>query len=251
MPPRSPEIGSSLDNALAAYGAHARALAFSVRHPGQSIAHTAAVGAALALAPAADAAIQYSGVKNILLPSTHVGDNSINLNSAGPALLVDSAVDFIFDINVSSVAFVKPDPFNGLGYLGIVRENAQPARLGYGVAISAASTAGSTTLIGGLGGNWNGGTMSVDAAGFLGVGFNIANGSVTNLHYGWIRVGIGTNASGQPTAMTIYDWAWETAPETGIVAGLIPEPSPVADLALLAAGATGVAAWRRRKQAKT
>ncbi|HPA16936.1 MAG TPA: PEP-CTERM sorting domain-containing protein [Verrucomicrobiae bacterium] len=251
MPPRSPEIGSPLDKALASYCAQASALAFSVRHPGQSIAHTAAVGAALALAPAADAAIQYSGAKNILLPSTHVGDNSINLNSAGPASLVDSSVDFIFDINVSSVAFVKPDPFNGLGYLGIVRENAQPARLSDGATISAASTVGSTTLIGGLGGNWNGGTMSAGAAGFLGVGFNIANGSVTNLHYGWIRVGIETNGSGQPVAMTIYDWAWETAPDTQIVAGVIPEPSTAAGLALLATGAAGLAAWRRRKPPKT
>ncbi len=96
--------------------------------------------------------------------------------------------------------------------------------------------------------------MSFDAAHFLGVGFKIPAGSDTNLHYAWIRVGISNNSSGQPIAMTIYDWAWEDDPNTGVIAGSlssIPEPSPTSGLALLAAGAVGVTAWRRRKQTKS
>lgn len=59
-------------------------------------------------------------------------------------------------------------------------------------------------------------------------------------HYGWIRVDV-DNAAG---TFLIKDWAYESVPGAGITAGAIPEPST---LGLLAAGALGVSALRRRK----
>lgn len=103
------------------------------------------------------------------------------------------------------------------------------------------TTATGTTNIGGV---WPGNTMNLAAAGFVGVAIN--NAGSTN--YGWIRIGISNDATGAPVAFTVYDWAYETEANTPITVGLIPEPSPAAGLALLAAGAAGIAAWRRRKQ---
>ncbi|TWU20783.1 PEP-CTERM sorting domain-containing protein [Bythopirellula polymerisocia] len=92
-------------------------------------------------------------------------------------------------------------------------------------------------------------------------GFGIASSNATNFgnptdpqyagilldiggssHYGWVR--IKTEKVGGETTLTgtIFDWAYETTPDTAIAAGAIPEPT---SLALLAAGA-GALALRRR-----
>ena len=62
--------------------------------------------------------------------------------------------------------------------------------------------------------------------------------------FGWIRIAGGATA-GIPA--TIVDWAYESS-GAGILAGEIPEPTTAA-LGYLAAGAAGLAAWRRRKKA--
>jgi hypothetical protein len=59
-------------------------------------------------------------------------------------------------------------------------------------------------------------------------------------HYGWVRVDI-NNAAG---TFVVRDWAYEDSPGVGIPAGAIPEPGT---LGMLAAGAVGVAALRRRR----
>lgn len=61
-------------------------------------------------------------------------------------------------------------------------------------------------------------------------------------HYGWVRIKT-ENVGGESTLTgTIFDWAYETAPDTAIAAGAIPEPT---SLALLAAGAGALALSRR------
>jgi len=60
------------------------------------------------------------------------------------------------------------------------------------------------------------------------------------MHYGWARV----DMTGAPlNGMTLVDWAYSDQP--GFQAGQLPEP---ASLGLLAAGAAGVAMWRRQRR---
>jgi hypothetical protein len=52
----------------------------------------------------------------------------------------------------------------------------------------------------------------------LGVSFYID----ADLHYGWVRM-----SQQEVFTLTIHDWAYETQPDVGINAGVIPEPSTV------------------------
>ncbi|MEM1445580.1 MAG: PEP-CTERM sorting domain-containing protein [Planctomycetota bacterium] len=71
--------------------------------------------------------------------------------------------------------------------------------------------------------------------GFLGLSFPISGAT----HFGWVRVDVDNAAS----AFTIVDWAYESVAGEGINAGEVPEPG---SLALLAAGAAGLIARRRK-----
>ena len=66
------------------------------------------------------------------------------------------------------------------------------------------------------------------------IGFKFHNASAGALNYGWAEVNIGS--------LDVVQWAYEN---TGapIMVGAVPEPSA---LALLAAGAAGLLAYRRR-----
>ena len=72
------------------------------------------------------------------------------------------------------------------------------------------------------------------------IGFSFPD-AASNLLYGWIRVNVDTSTQ----TFEILDWAYESDPSKGIVAGTVPEPGT---LGLLAAGAVGVGAMRRRKK---
>ena len=100
-----------------------------------------------------------------------------------------------------------------------------------------ATTASATTKTG----LW---TQNVN--GFLGVQFQHANAT----HYGWIRLNFeDTDNDGQLDRITAIDWAYQATEGFGIRAGqTVPEPTP---LALLAAGAVGIAGFRRKRKAAT
>jgi len=70
-------------------------------------------------------------------------------------------------------------------------------------------------------------------------------------HYGWVRLLVEDGPGGFPYQVTAIEWAWETTPDTAIhVPGGEPIPEANPGLILLAAGGTGLAAWRmRRRQA--
>ena len=67
--------------------------------------------------------------------------------------------------------------------------------------------------------------------------------SPTSFEYGWIAYSATANAS----SATISGWAYQSTPDTSILAGVVPEPAQTGTaLALLALGAAG--AHRMRKQ---
>lgn len=81
-----------------------------------------------------------------------------------------------------------------------------------------------------------------NATGYIGISFNPGDG----VHYGWVKV----QTDGGGSDITVLSLAYNTVAGQGIDAGqtvatAVPEPAAVA--ALLAAGALGVAAYRRRK----
>ncbi len=263
-PPTRPlSLDDALDDALDAYRTQAKS--FQPSATAKGAAFTAAATAALALAPSADAAIAYTNPTDITRALSPTGADEttafIDLDGFGEA-------DFSFKIKRYFATFTESD-ITTLRYrdqsiriaaignaLGVVPAGPAPnpnvARLTNGVAVASFAKPNmlrfftSETVNGGssTGGLWFGNTMNLAAAGFVGVAIN--NAGSTN--YGWIRIGISNDATGAPVAFTVYDWAYETEANTPITVGLIPEPSPAAGLALLAAGAAGIAAWRRRKQ---
>jgi hypothetical protein len=75
---------------------------------------------------------------------------------------------------------------------------------------------------------------------FLGLYFEIPG---DGFHFGWARL----NMTGDKSATaTLVDWAYETIPDTPIIAGAVPEPSSLS-LGFLALGAVGVAALVRSR----
>jgi len=77
-------------------------------------------------------------------------------------------------------------------------------------------------------------TVGGSSEGYLGVQFEISG----NIHYGWIYIRAGGNNG------FVDEWAYESTPNNGIVAGAIPEPSSVI---LFMLGAIGTWTLRRRK----
>lgn len=94
------------------------------------------------------------------------------------------------------------------------------------------------------------GAMGSDAFGFTSgqagfAGFRFDAGGTTL--YGWAELTIDVTA---PATVTISQWAYEdtgAAIAVGATTAAVPEPS---SLGLLALGAAGVTAWRRKKQSK-
>ena len=71
------------------------------------------------------------------------------------------------------------------------------------------------------------------------LGFSFANASGT--HYGWARVKVDEMTN----VITVFDAAYEDAPETAIAVDQVPEP---ATAALVLIGAAGVALRRARRR---
>ena len=96
-------------------------------------------------------------------------------------------------------------------------------------------------------GGFTKGTWPKSEQGFAGIGIQ-KNG---HTYLGWLRLEYFESSNGQIDKVEAFDYAYNTVPGGSIAAGDtgVPEPS-TAVLTLLAAGAAGIAALRRRRAAK-
>jgi hypothetical protein len=188
----------------------------------------------------ADAAVVYSGPQNINVPTTNIfGGIYLDLtrpgfsfipttSGSGPAEGLNTVLPG-WDVNFYKGSTSLRWWYN-VGVQGVYNAAHHVAALGPGVMVD-----GSSSL-----GTWQ--TMTPEFTGttaFMGVEFPDAS---NNVLFGWIRITGGPD-NGIPA--TIVDWAYDDT-GAGILTGVVPEPSALA-LGCLAAGAAGLAAWRRRK----
>ena len=220
---------------------------------GKLATYATLVGAALAapaLAPNADATIVYSGPVSINIPSSTSG---VYLNVVTGVFNVSPASAPGWDVNpwlssglnlfgsTSSTGNEGPAGTNGLGaYAGT---GSTFFNLAFLAPINGSTTyaaTGNTTPAGATPLNLN---SSNNLFGFRFVDATVNGGAIC---YGWIRVSLSATSGSQPRS--IVEYAYENAGGS-IGAGEVPEPSTVALLGVMAAGAVGVRAWRKRKAA--
>jgi PEP-CTERM motif len=202
------------------------------------IGYATLAGAALAAPSVADAAIVWSGPVAITIPSTTAG---VYLNVVTGVNNVSPGAVPGWDLNPwssTSLNFFTPTPNPGGGEM--VGAGSVATVLAFGTPISGASTfttpAGTSTTSG----------TTLNSSNNL-FGFRFINEAAGNaIMYGWLRISLSSSASAQPRL--IVEYAYEN---TGgaIPAGAIPEPTTIALFGVMAAGALGVRAWRKRKAA--
>lgn len=260
----------SLDSELAQYSIAARAV-LDLKKPakrlGELALYTAAASSALALAPGAEASIIYSGIKNITVHRVTNGSSSasVDLNRNGQG-------DFSFGIRSShAVAGGQTDSAAAYGYPGSFLGSYGSARFFDNNRRSLLKLAASsrnigtnygpnTSLkyIGGMRGHtatasgsniyglWNPGP-GASSTGFAGVRIGSAN--TTAQQFGWLHFKLTTDSANRTDSLTLIDWAFQSVSGASIHVGdrgttPVPEPST---LGLMALGAAGIAALRRRR----
>lgn len=236
------------------------------------LACSAGVGASLAVVTGggtdAKADIIYSGTQNITVPASNFAGIyfDFDTNTTSTTNVVNSSDANLFDTYglgndgtnnyfYHTLAFFGPNRVNNSALATLTTINGQTLKLSAGFSIGPSPSTGvfgnqnylatrnydytNGTPLGPLSGQWaSGGT------GFLGFRFTDANGQTD---FGWMRISFDpTNFTNQLNAAVVIDWAYNNAGGP-IAAGQIPEPSSIA-LALLGAGAIGLALWRQRRQ---
>ncbi len=194
--------------------------------------YSLAAGAALAVAGPANAAVVYSGVRNLPVNDCH--SPCINLDGDG----VD---DFCFTAaNYTYSTYYYSNVIFGIGYVainGVTSGNSfigssfyNPYRLAHGKMISAEAE-GTWTSYGYLNGLFCVNDLLSSPIGnffgkkgYIGVKFLIG----ANTHYGWIEYeGTGGETCGDPVEGLITGWAYETVADKAIAAGDKGQTQPV------------------------
>jgi hypothetical protein len=195
-------------------------------------------GALLSAMSTAEGAIVYSGIQNV-----PVGTTIIDIDGGGNGLyfFIESPGSYHLAKVGSFGAFIATT--NAPGYDPEPAVNfAQDAMIGAGA--NWGTTAFVFSFAGGYG--FQKGQFDNETPGYMGVRFNPGDG----VRYGWVYL---DNIAANGSSYRVVDWAYESDVDTAIAAGnrggggsAVPEPS---GLALLACGAAGIWALRRKRQA--
>jgi hypothetical protein len=199
----------------------------------------AAAGAVGGISQNADAAIVYSGVVNINIPSTTSG---VYLNVVTGVSATSPAGAPGWDVNPwssSGLSYFNPAAPTGGVYVQRVGGGAT-GNLPLGTMISATPDGG--RLYGSGAAATTGNDPHILSSSNNLIGFRFQNEANANaVHYGWMRISLDASLAGQPR--TIVEYAYENQAGVGIPAGFIPAPGSAA---LLALGALGLAGRRRK-----
>ncbi len=193
------------------------------------LAYSLAAGASAVAAGTTDAAIVYSGLQNIAIGQY----SSQNLNLDGDAYNDILLKNYVFSGGNYQGAYVSYYPGKVVGFTSGL---SYVSALSAGTVIDAGNA--NSQFFGSMayGANNPNAEFNNVTDAYIGLAFPI--GGVN--HYGWVRVDV-DNAAG---TFVIKDWAYDDVAGQGIEAGAVPEPGA---LSLLAVGAAGVMAMRRRQ----
>lgn len=188
--------------------------------------------AAAGVAAGAQAAIVWSGIVNINVPSSSSG---VYLNVVNGATGASSSLSG-WDLNPwssSALNFFSSTTSGQTVATGMMGSGTVANNLAAGTLISGASTfttnVGTQTTTG----------LNLNSSNNL-FGFKFWDETAGAFRYGWVRVSLGATAGGQPRS--IVEYAYENT-GAGIQAGAVPGP---AGLAALAMGAVGIRSRRRK-----
>jgi len=211
---------------------------------GRLAAYATIAGAALAAPaiPNADAAIVYSGIVNINIPSTTAG---IYLNLFNGVFATTPGGAPGWDVNpwgsTSFNSWANNSAEATDGVIGNFTGGSSATlvdNVPFGTLVD-----GTWTYVRSNGIETTGLTAFTNSSSNNLVGIRFTNGA--NTYFGWIRYSLSSTSGAQPRA--VVEYAYEDS-GAGILAG-VPEPSTFALLGVMATGALGVRAWRKRKAA--
>lgn len=218
--------------------------------------YTTAVGSALAMATDAGAQIIHPGGTPLTLPAGQGGTNSAPLFSVGGNRFNLAGADF------TSFGVVGLEAFGKVGVLVNLSSGVQKLSSNAVISSKAGRFAGSFHPLKLVNGSYSRGSFSAGQPRFAGIEFNTgaqptssSANNPTKIHYGWVELVY--EGIPDPTSIKAIDLAYNSVAGQAICAGDgtaclqetgTPEPGTAA-LALLALGAAGVLAWRRKKAA--
>jgi hypothetical protein len=240
----------ALDERLRAYGAGLSAASGNIRrHTGNWPIYAAATGSALAMATGASASLITSGIQSSVFQSNvSVKAQGSSVNSShwiqmgsGHKINLKAVSNGTF-----AVLGLQPGPRMNLFFTG----SSSAKNFRFQSNIGGSHAAPQAEIVKAMFSGQLIGKFQSGQPGFA--GFSITSASHVNTEYGWLEL-VFTEKSGTPSALRALAYGIDTNPNEVIQAGqinggFIPEPGTMS-LAILAAGACGVMALRRRRLA--